>query len=386
MDVIASRRPPAAEVEMARRRWSIWLGLPVALVAIGLILSRFQAGAEAGGRKTAPPAGACAASPIATTGAGKPDREVGAGSWWRIADRQDEDGALAGRQLTVGRGGAATRTLDLRIESAASGPVGGVIVVTNDDGRRSEVMLAAAADGCAWLVDESQDVVRGAILDPADGSVLAHLVDRETRADLGTWRFGSGGLPSDLAEPELVAPPPAIDALGPIWATDLRLDPAGTTLAVQSCGEERCQTRLFDLRAPDRAPVVVAGEQGRLIGFAGPRLVTWAACPLIPCAVVAWDPAPGEHRTILDRAEAAAVTPDGRYLVATFNSQRGRTMRIELATGVRAILGGLAADEAPLSSDLAATSGLQVALDEVAIGSPGANPRPFRPSAAEVVP
>ena len=369
---------------MSGRRWSLWLGPPVALVAVALVVSRFQPGAEAGGRVTPPPAGACAASPVTTDAAGVVKRDAGPASWWRLSERLDDHGVLKGRQLAVGRGGAIALTLDLAAESMASGPIGGLVVLAVDDGRKSEIRLVSAGAGCSWLVDTSPNVVRGAILDPSDGSVLAHLVNRATRADLGTWRFGARGA---LTEPALVAgavPNGLLD--GPVWATDLRLDQAGTSLAVQSCTDTGCVTRLFDLPVRGGDPRVLRGAQGPILGFAAGRLITWAACSGFPCAIQSWDLATGLATKILDRADAAAVTADGRYLVASIDARVGHTLRIELATNTRALVKGIGRDELLLAGGATATTGLQVGPDEIAVAAPGANPRSFRPAAAEVIP
>jgi hypothetical protein len=380
--VVASRRQPAAEVEMSRGRWALWLGPPIAVLAIGLVLSRFQPGAEAGGRSTAPPTGDCAVSPVATDAAGTVQTDVGSGAWWRLAEKLDEAGSMAGRELAVGRGGATGLALDLAVESTASGPVGGVVVVASDDGRRSTVRLVSAVAGCSWLVHQSQDVVRGAILDPSDGTVLGHLVERATRADLGTWRFGA---PGALTKPVLVAPP--LDAGDKtIWVTDLRLDQVGGSLAVQSCGEASCLTRIFDLQVPGAAIATLEGEQGALIGLAGGRLVTWSACPNLPCSILTWDIATGARRQVIDAAQAAAVTADGRWLVATLDASAGRTLRYELGTGAHWLVRGVAAGELVLRAGAGATSGLQLKADEVGTTLPGAIPHPFRPAAAEVIP
>jgi hypothetical protein len=353
---------------MSRRRWSLWLGPPVVVLAVGLVLGRFQPGAEAGGRSTAPPAGACAKSPVTTDAAGKVKKDTAAGSWWRIADKLDGSGLMVGRQLAIGRGGGAALTLDLAVESAASGPVGGVVVVASDDGRHSTIRLVSAVASCAWLVHQSADVVRGAILDPNDGSVLAHLVERATRTDLGTWRFGA---PGALTKPALIAPALPPGPLGTIWATELRLDEAGTALAVQSCGEKSCLTRIFDLRASGALPRKLEGDQGTMIGLTGSRLVTWSACSSLPCAVEAWEITTGGRRELVDAAEAAALSPDGRWLVATLEPTAGRTLRYDIATGANGLVRGVAAGELVLGAGSAAT---------------GSIPHSFRPAAAEVIP
>ena len=369
---------------MSGRRWSMWLAPPVAVLAVALVLSRFQAGAEAGGKSTPPPAGACAESPLSRDAAGSPRRDVGPGSWWKLTERLDDNGAMSGRQLAVGRAGSTTLLLDLATETAASGPIGGVVLVATDDGRRSEIRLVSSVQACSWLLDESEDVVRGAILDPADGSVLAHLVDRETRVDLGTWRFGADVA---LAEPAMVAPALPLGVLdGPVWTTDLRLDAAGHMLAVQSCTNSGCLTRLFDLRLPANGARVLGGDQGSLLGFAGRSVLTWAACSGFPCTVLSWDIATTKANVVMDRADAAAVTADGRYVVASTDARGGRALRLDLATGARALIKGINADELLLPGGAAATSGAQLAPDEIGVAAPGANPRSFRPAAAEVIP
>jgi hypothetical protein len=373
---------PAAEVEMSRRRWWPWLGPPLAVLVVGLLLLRFQPGAEAGGKRTAPPTGACAAAPLPTDGGGNVRQDAAVGTWWKIEDRLDQSGSMVGRQLDVGRAGARGLSLDLDVESSASGPVGGVVVAVSDTGRKSTIRLLSAVAGCSWPVDGSQDVVRGAILDPTDGAVLAHVLERATRADLGTWRFGASGA---LTEPIRVADPLPSVAGGVVWATDLRLDAGGTTLAVQSCGEATCVTRLFDLGAAALTGTV-KGEQGALIGFAGDRLVTWSSCRNFPCAILAWNVATGAHQQLVDAAQAAAVSADGRWLIATLDADTGRTLRYDLATGNQRLVRGLAAGERVLGVGAAAASGLQVRPDEVGITSNGAIPHPFRPTAAEVIP
>jgi hypothetical protein len=373
---------PAAEVEMSRRRWWPWLGPPVAVLVIGLLLTRFQPGAEAGGKRTAPPAGACVARPLPTDGAGQVQQGSGVGTWWRIEDRLDQSGSLIGRQVAVGHDGARGLSLDLDVESSASGPVSGIVVVVSDTGRKSTIRLVSAVEGCSWLVDESQNVVRGAILDPTDGTVLAHVIERATRADLGTWRFGAAGA---LTKPALVADPLLSVDGGAVWTTDLRLDAGGTTLAVQSCGETTCVTRLFDL-ASGALSATVKGDQGALIGLVGDRLVTWSACRNLPCSIVAWNIARGGHQQLVEAARAGALSADGRWLVATLDADTGRTLRYDLATDNQWLIRGISTGEQVLDIGAAATSGIQVPPDEVGITSDGAIPHPFRPAAAEVIP
>lgn len=368
---------------MSRRRWTIWLGPPIALIAIALALSRFQAGAEAGGRATVIPAGACAASPIERNGKGAPNLAGGHGSWWSMSGRLDANGALAGRHLALGRGGAANLALELPADALASGPTGGIVAITSDDGRHSQVRLVAIEKGCSFVVRETPELARGAIVDPTDGSVIVHLVDRETRADLGTWRYGADG----SGDPALVAPALEPDPeRGPNWVTELRLAPDGTKLAVQSCTDMGCLTRIVDLR---RGLVPVArleGEQGPLLGLTAETALTWSLCFGFPCAIQSWSLSTGEASTIVARAESAAVTPNGRFLVAVTDSSRNGAVRIDLVSGDVKGIRGVNPNERLVVGGVLGVVGLQSRADEVGFSADGAIPHPFSPAGAEVLP
>jgi hypothetical protein len=239
-------------------------------------------------------------------------------------------------------------------------------------------------------VDAREDVVRSAIIDPQDGSVFAHVVARDTRADLGTFRISltsTGG-----SEARLVAPPLSgalAAAAGMVYGTGLRLDQAGTHLAVQSCADLGCLTRVFDLADPGAAPVILRRvEQGPMLGFAGVDVVTWTACDGYPCPVLAWDLATGRPRTLVPGAIAAALTADGRRLVALLaNGAGSRAVAVDPATGRSTSLRGIPAGERPLGGP-AAVTGLEVADDEVAMANPGGDAQALRPDsiAEEVLP
>src|SRR5205814_10673217 len=133
---------------------------------------------------------------------------------------------------------------------------------------------------------ERSDVVRNAIIDPHDGAVFAHVVARDSRADLGTFRIARSG--ASLSA-RLVAAPLAgalATEVGQVFGTGLAIDGSGHLLAVQSCTDLACLTRIFDLVRPGAAPMVLRGaDQGPLVGFAGKDLVTWSACVGNPCGL-----------------------------------------------------------------------------------------------------
>jgi hypothetical protein len=363
---------------MSGRRWARWVGPPVALAAAVLLLSRSQPGAEAGGRVTPRPAGVCADVAPVVRG-----REPARGAWWRIVDRLDANGSLAGRTLFAGVGGATNLTLELAPESSASGPVGGLVTVTSDDGRFSDVHLVSAVEGCSWQLHRSQDVVRSAILDRGDGSVIAHLVTRETRVDKGTWRLS--GMDPDASLALILAPLAPQADLGLIWATELQLDKGGKHLAVQSCGETGCLTRIVTLDGRAAVARVGGAEQGSLVGLAGDRVVTWAHCQGLPCSLQAWRPGAARPHTLVDLAAGATITGDDRYLLAVLD-EAGRATRMDLAGGSAKRIEGIAAGELPVAVGADAYSGFEVGADEVALSALNADPHAFNPSQAAAAP
>ena len=367
---------------MSKRRWAIWLGPPIALVAIALALSRFQPKAEAGGRATILPVGACTASPIENA-AGKPKLDGGQGSWWAMSARLDANGSLAGRHLALGRGGSANLALELASDTLASGPVGGVVALTTDDGRHSQIRLVGLDKGCSFVAAETAELARGAVVDPADGSVLAHLVDRASRADLGTWRYAADG----GAQPALVAPALKPDpARGAIWTTDLRLDEAGNMLAVQSCTDSGCLTRVFDLRKGLVPVATLEGEQGSMIGLSAASLLTWDQCLGLPCGIVQWSILTGDSVTLVARAESAAVSASGRFLVAVTDASNGGYIRVDLQHGNITGIRGINRNERLVGGGVLSLQGIQVGADEVGVAADGTVPRPFSPAGAEVLP
>lgn len=358
-----------------------WILAVLLLAGAGGLLAavRLQPAAEAGRSSPLPGLLACTTTPAVGPGA-----TARPGAFFRTEAHLDAEGALVGRRLYVGEAGQMTAVTELPAESNASGPVAGVVVVSANDGTRSIVQLVTVA-GCAATVHSTASVIRRAIANPFDGSVLLHLVDRATRADLGIWQLAAGA-----TQPErLLEALPASLQFGPVWATDLVLDGTGRRLAVQSCQDRECLTRIMDLARPTAAPIVLRGSgQGPMLGFAGDRLVTWAACDGLPCGLLAWDVAGSRPTTIVTGASAAGLTGDGRLLVVVIADGTGeRSVVFDLTTGRSRPFRGLQPGERPVARGGIGAGGLELAPDQIAVSQPAGEPHAIRPTAAgEVLP
>ena len=83
------------------------------------------------------------------------------------------------------------------------------------------------------------------------------------------------------------------------------------------------------------------------------------------------------------RAESAAVTPDGRFLVAVTDSTRNGFVRLDLESGDLQGLRGISRNERLVRGGVMGTEGIQVRADEVRLAADGAIPHPFSPAGAE---
>jgi hypothetical protein len=263
--------------------------------------------------------------PVACAGAARVGNPA-PGTWYRI-DLALRDGARVGQRLAVGQPGErGTRTLGLAAESFAAGPFGGTILVGSDDGTRSQLSLVDVARACAWLLDESTDVVRTATLAPDGATVFEHRVDRRTRADLGIWRRALDG----STPPARVLPPIVPDQrFGPTWLTGLAWSDDGRKLAVQSCGEVACRVRVLDQN--DGAIRLVADPaMGDMVGLSRDRLVAHGACRGLPCPLLSLD-LRGGPTVILDRSAGQAVLSrdaEGRTVVVHEVGADGEALRL----------------------------------------------------------
>jgi len=286
----------------------------VAVLAVGLLTST-TLGAR--GHPWAPsicPTAGPVGDPTAHGVSVQASRPSADAAWFRLDPILDATGALAGQRLAVGgRDGRDQRILDLDPESFATGPFGTVVLVGTDDGSGSRLLVLDPGAGCVSVADTSTDIIRRATIAPDGRSVVESRLDRRTRADLGIWRrpLGRDG------EATRIAPAIGPDArFGRTWSTDLSWSMDGADLAIQSCAEVACRTRILTL-ATGRLRLIDDADLGPAIGLADGRLVSYLACRGWPCPVVAVTIADGRRRVLAPDAGAAvvALTEDGPRLV-----------------------------------------------------------------------
>ncbi len=345
---------------MWESRWLRWIGpTVVALVAVGAIASATaRAGPQAWvqracrGAVSDLVAGARAPAPARGGARGAP--------WYRLDAELDRDGALGGQRLSIGTvGDSVVRTLTLPAESFAAGPYGRLILVGSDDGQRSRLQAIDVASGCSWSIGESADVIRRATVDLAGTGILEMRVARAGRSDLGVWRHGFDA----MAEARRVLdPPPPDERFGPTFSTEFARDAAGGRIAIQSCGQNACRTRLLDGRDQTVGSIEDAGLGG-LIGFDGDLVVSYAACRGLPCPIVATDVRSGLQRIVVTDGGPAVIsaTPAGPRLVdETFAGDEMRLRSTSLADGTSSDLGPIPAGERLLVTADRAGSGTAI--------------------------
>lgn len=312
---------------MLESRWLRRIGPGViALAAVGAIAST---AISAGQRPWAP--GACSGDVGALAATVRSAEPIDVGdphleTWFRMDPRLDRAGALQGQRLALGLDGDdSSWVMDLPAESFAAGPFGQAVLVGTDDGTASRLELANVAGECAWALAQESDVIRRATIDPAGTTIYEMRVDRATRAALGIWaRSLDGSSPAARVLEPIVAD----DRFGRTFTTELTWELSGSKLAVQSCGEAACRTRVFD-PTTGNAGVVAEPDLGALVGFEGDVLVTYAACPGFPCPIVGTNLTTGARWALADAGAVAVLvaTPDGPRLVYEQVDETGVALR-----------------------------------------------------------
>ena len=312
-------------------RWLPRLGPPIAALGGFALLGSASLGATAGPGLAVGVGGvtSCGGIPSLVSGARAPAPATAdaleAEAVYRIDPQLAADGALAGQRVEVGTAARTTITLELPPESFAAGPFGDVVLIGSDDGRRSTVRAVDATSGCVWPVATETDVVRRATLDSSGTSAFEFRVDRATRADLGVWRRQLRGGPVLRVLPPLTVD----DRWGPTFTTELSWSTQGDVLVVQSCGATSCRTRLLEV-ATDRVRSIETEGQGEIIGLAGHRLIGYAACRGLPCAIRSTDVTTGETAILAPAAGLARLvaTDAGPRLVHETGDEDHRRLAV----------------------------------------------------------
>ena len=167
--------------------------------------------------------------------------------------------------------------------------------------------------------------MRSAILDRSGSAVYVHSVTRTGRKDAGVERHDLTSGAVTTAVPPLA---PSAD-LGPIFATELRWSTDGRSLTVQSCGFASCLSRVLEVATGDTS-TVDGRDQGALIATTDDQLITFAACPGLPCSVVAFDIESGASQILAEEAyETRVVARSDGTSVLQITAAKG-TLEVEL--------------------------------------------------------
>jgi hypothetical protein len=101
---------------------------------------------------------------------------------------------------------------------------------------------------------------------------------------------------------------------------------------------------------------------------------------------VHWTLPTGASVVVVARAESAAVSANGKFLVAVTDASVGGIVRVDLESGAVKGIRGVNRNERLVSGGVLATQGIQLRPDEVGLAAEGTIPRPFSPAGAEVLP
>ena len=312
---------------MLESRWIRWVGPGV--IVFGALGALATATLGAGKAPWTPPP--CAAADGSRANAARSAEPAGLGdlrleAWYRLDPQVDRAGVLEGQRLALGTDGErSSRQLDLPAESFAAGPFGRLVLVGSDDGATSRLEAIDVGAGCSFALAQESAVIRRATLDAAGRTVYEMRVDRTTREDLGVWSRPLDGTSPAVRMLEPIGPD---ERFGPTFTTEFTWDMSGSRLAVQSCGEAACRVRVLD-PSGSVSRTVAEPDLGTLVAIDGDELVAYAACPGLPCPIVAIDVNTGSRRVLADAAAGSVVisTPDGPRLVHEVLDESGVALR-----------------------------------------------------------
>jgi len=236
----------------------------------------------------------------------------------RLSTAISTRGEVTGRVLTLNTA-AGSRSKSLAAESFASAAQSNVVVFgQSDPSTGSTVGAIDLQTGCEYSIWSSSDVVRSAVIDGSLRSIYVHQVGAVDRSDLGVRRV-------DIASGSSVAALPALAAAAPFgitFSTSLRWSLDGDALGVQSCGMRACRTRVLAL-AGGGIDSFADERQGQLVGLTAGKLVTFDACPDLPCGLAAID-RPTKTKTDFDvDAYGATLGEDAQGPIITVTTAAG---------------------------------------------------------------
>jgi hypothetical protein len=297
---------------MIRARWRYEVGPPSILLGIALAMIAVLSATSAAATPSAAADSGCPSTPSRAARAALGESDDRAADYARVEHQLTRRGELTGRVLKLQRSGAPELAVPLPAESFVGERVGDVIVYTRVAGGRSEVHLVDVVTGCDTRVATPDQIVRSAVLDASASAIYVHSVTGAGRRDAGVERH-------DLASGTVsrAVPPLATAELGLIFGTELRWSTDGSSLAVQSCGFAWCLTRIYEV-ATGLIATFDGSDQGALIGVSPAHLITFGACPGLPCAVRSVDRRTGSEEVLVEEAHGARLTPsqDGAALLS----------------------------------------------------------------------
>ncbi|CAN5717903.1 hypothetical protein BH23CHL7_BH23CHL7_08390 [soil metagenome] len=277
-----------------RARWARrWAGR-LAASAIGLMFVAVGVAAfpQPGGAGRQPSATDCSPVPPAEPPAGQPAE-------LRVTPLVGNAGEQVGRRIDVQTPGGVRVSLDLAAESFVGRAAGDRLVYGQATASGSEIRSLNLESGCSVLLAQRGDIVRSALPTADGGAIYFHTVTAAERADGGVSRL-------DLTTGEQVpvaGPFDSDDAFGLVFSTQLELAKADATLIVQSCGIERCVTRLLDTASGSIASY--DAEHGAFVGLTESDLICFAAEHDRPAELLAIELATGEARVVQAQAYEA---------------------------------------------------------------------------------
>lgn len=205
-------------------------------------------------------------------------------------------------QLRVGTlEGPVTAELRLTEEAFATGPFGMDVLVGQDDGSSSSLMLVSSADGSTRdLYSTSDLIVMGTLR--GDGDVVYYVpVDRANGADRGLWSFTL-----DSGEATQVVEGPLAEAAHDFATSwQMQWSAGGETLVTQSCRQSRCRELAYRLRDGR----VSESNASELIGVTDTEYLVFSSRS--SPTVLAIDLESGESRTVGSAGGPAVLASAG---------------------------------------------------------------------------